>query len=152
MMFGEYESMVAIYKIVPTFVPKPTGWGTFESNKDLHFFLCDFHEMDLDLPNVNKFTACLAELHRKSTSPNGKWGFHIMTYNGTLPQLNDWTDTWEEYFTSNFKHFLEMEKEVQGPATEELAELSRAMLEKVIPRLLRPMETGGRHIEPSLIQ
>lgn len=75
-----------------------------------------------------------------------------MTYNGTLPQLNDWTDTWEEYFTSNFKHFLEMEKEVQGPATEELAELSRAMLEKVIPRLLRPMETGGRHIEPSLIQ
>jgi hypothetical protein len=45
-----------------------------------------------------------------------------------------------------------MENEMQGPATEELAELSTAMLEKVIPRLLRPLETGGRHIDPSLIQ
>lgn len=52
----------------------------------------------------------------------------------------------------NFKHFLEMERNSQGPATDELAELSQAMVEKVIPRLLRPLETGGRHIEPSLVQ
>lgn len=77
---------------------------------------------------------------------------HVVTYNGNLPQLNKWTDTWEEYFTNNFKHFLEMEHRSQGPATEELTELSKAMVEKVIPRLLRPLETGGRHIEPSLIQ
>lgn len=77
---------------------------------------------------------------------------HVVTYNGNLPQLNKWTDTWEEYFTSNFKHFLEMEHRSQGPATEEFAELSKAMVEKVIPRLLRPLETEGRHIEPSLIQ
>jgi len=30
MMLGEYESMTAIYKIVPTFVPRPIAWGTFE--------------------------------------------------------------------------------------------------------------------------
>ncbi len=108
--------------------------------------------MDLDLPDVNKFTARLAEMHRKSKSPTGKYGFHVTTYNGNLPQVNRWTDTWEEYFTSNFRHFLTMEQEMQGPATEELTGLSNAMLEKVIPRLLRPLETGGRNIEPSLIQ
>jgi hypothetical protein len=26
---------------------------------------------------------------------------------------------WEEYFTNNFKHFLEMKNEVRGPATED---------------------------------
>lgn len=108
--------------------------------------------MDLDLPDVTKFTARLAEMHQKSKSPTGKYGFHVTTYNGNLPQLNQWTDTWEEFFTSNFNDFLRMEQEMQGPATEALTNLSSAMLEKVIPRLLRPLETGGRHIEPSLVQ
>lgn len=30
MMLGEYESMMAIYDVVPTFVPRPIAWGTFE--------------------------------------------------------------------------------------------------------------------------
>lgn len=150
-MLGEFESIKAIYDVTPNFVPKPIAWGTLDSNKNLHFFLCDFHEMDLGLPEVDKFTIRLAQLHKESASPTGKFGFHVTTYNGSLPQLNQWTDTWEEYFTNNFKHFLEMENELQGPAPEELTLLSEAMLAKVIPRLLRPMETGGRHIKPSLL-
>jgi protein-ribulosamine 3-kinase len=118
----------------------------------MHFFLSNFHEMDLGLPDVTKFTAQLAMMHRKSKSPTGKFGFHVTTYNGNLPQVNQWTDTWEELFTINFRHFLEMEQQMQGPATEELTGLSNAMLERVIPRLLRPLETEGRHIEPSLVQ
>lgn len=73
-MVGEFESMTAMHQIVPTFVPSPIAWGTFKSNQDLHFFLSEFHEMDLDLPEVKKFTARLAELHRKSSSPTGKYG------------------------------------------------------------------------------
>lgn len=42
------------------------------------------------------------------------------------------------------------EEEVQGP-DEEMAELVKAMAEKVIPRLCRPLETGGRSIKPRLI-
>lgn len=108
--------------------------------------------MDLELPDVDKFTARLAELHRESVSPTGRFGFHIMTYNGNLPQLNQWTDTWEEYFTTNFKHFLKLERQASGPPSAELEDLSQAMIDKVIPRLLRPMETSGRRIEPSRIQ
>lgn len=74
MVLGEFESMAAIHRIVPTFVPRPIAWVTFHSNQDMHFFLCEFHQMNLDLPDVDKFTARLAELHRKSKSPTGKYG------------------------------------------------------------------------------
>lgn len=35
--------------------------------------------------------------------------------------------------------------------SEELDVLSRALFEKVIPRLLRPLESGGRTVKPSLV-
>lgn len=38
MMLGEFESMAAIYNIVPTFVPRPIAWGTFEVLISRDFF------------------------------------------------------------------------------------------------------------------
>lgn len=108
--------------------------------------------MDLELPDVDRFTARLAELHRNSTSPNGKFGYHLTTYNGILPQDNKWTDTWEEYFSNNFRRMVELEEAAQGPSTEEQTLLVFAILDKVIPRLLRPLETEGRKVKPCLIQ
>lgn len=84
MMLGEFESMTAMHKIVPTFVPCPIAWGTFKFNQNLHFFLCEFLEMDLDLPDVNKFTARLAELHRESKSPTGKYGCESALFHENL--------------------------------------------------------------------
>lgn len=144
--------MQSIYAITPIFVPEPIAWGTSQSDPELHFFLCDFHEMDLELPDVDTFTARLAELHRSSTSPIGKFGYHVTTYNGILAQDNTWTDTLEEYFANNFKRMVELEEAAQGPPTEEQTVLVAAMLEKVIPRLLRPLETEGRKLKPCLIQ
>ena len=48
------------------------------------------------------------------------------------------------------KRMLQLEEESQGPS-QELNELYVAIYEKVIPRLLRPLETGGRQIEPCLV-
>ena len=48
------------------------------------------------------------------------------------------------------KRMLELKKEAQGPSVE-LQNLCIPFYEKVIPRLLRPLETGGRHIEPCLV-
>ena len=76
MMEGEFESMKVLNAVTPNLTPKPIAWGTFESNRDLHFFLCDFHEMDDDLPEVDKFSAGLAQMHWDSVSPTGKFGFH----------------------------------------------------------------------------
>lgn len=74
----------------------------------------------------------------------------MVTYNGDLPQENGYTDTWEEFFHKGFIHMLNLNIERGGP-WEEMENLKGAMLDKAIPRLLRPMETHGHSIKPSLV-
>ena len=150
MMSGEFKSMTEIYKAVPPFAPRPIAWGTYVSDPDIHFFLCSFHEMSDELPDVQRFSARVAEMHCQGKSPNGKYGFPCTTFQGNLPQDNTWTDTWEDFFVNGMKRMLQLEEEAQGP-NEELKELCEKMYQKVIPRLLRPLETGGRKIEPCLV-
>ena len=45
---------------------------------------------------------------------------------------------------------LQLEEDCHGRC-EELEQLRGPMFEKVIPRLLRRLETGGRKLEPSLV-
>ncbi|KAK5222186.1 hypothetical protein LTR72_006443 [Exophiala xenobiotica] len=98
MIHVEFESMKAIYIPLPDFVPKPIAWGAYQSNPNSHFFLCEYREMADDMPDPEKFSAQLALLHKNSESSTGKFGFHITTCGGNLPQLNDWEDKGETYF------------------------------------------------------
>ena len=147
---GEFEGTSAIYSITPEFVPKPIAWGTYKSSPDTHFYLCEFYDLVEELPDPGIFCARLAELHRSHSSPNGKYGFHVVTYNGDLPQENGYTDSWEEFFANGLRHMFKLNLERGGPS-EELERLSPDMFGKVIPRLLRPLETGGNSIKPSLV-
>jgi len=103
-----------------------------------------------DMPDPHKFAALLSTLHQKSVSPTGKFGFHITTYAGNLPQFVGWEDSWETFFAKTMRQALDLEIERKGPS-EELDVLSRALFEKVIPRLLRPLESDGRTVKPSLV-
>ncbi|RYC65941.1 hypothetical protein CHU98_g184 [Xylaria longipes] len=147
---GEYESTSAIYAITPDFCPKPIAWGTFKTDKDSHFYICKFYEFTDGLPSPKMFCANLAKLHSSHTSPTGKFGFHVVTYNGDLPQDNTWSDGWEAFFESGFSHVLNIREVRAGPSAE-LDELLQPFFENVIPRLLRPLETSGNTIQPSLV-
>lgn len=136
--------------ISPDFVPKPIAWGSCKSWPDSHFYLCEFRNLGEELPEPPVFCQKLAELHKNGVSPNGKFGFHVVTYNGNLPQENGYTDTWEEFFANGLKHMLRLNFEAAGPS-KQLEELIPSMFEKVIPRLLRPLETGGNSVTPSLV-
>lgn len=149
MIHGEYDSMIEICKITPSFAPRPICWGSCVE-PDRHFFLCEFHDLDSALPSIPEFSREVARLHSESHSPNGMFGFHITTYNGTLEQDNTWTSSWERFFTLGTIRLLDLEEKARGPNTE-LKELSRKLLDKVIPRLLRPLETQGRKVKPSLL-
>lgn len=163
MVRGEYESSQAIRAVTPSFAPAPLGWGTVSSDPDVHFFLQDFHEMDEGGPDMEKFGLKLGEMHQKSaemhlqmkasleSSGKPKFGFHVTTHNGNLPQDNGWTDRWEDFFVQGLKRMLELEERAQGPPPDEMKNLLPALFGKVIPRLIRPMETHGRHIKPCLI-
>ena len=63
-MSGEFKSMTEIHNAVPAFAPTPIAWGTYASDSDVHFFLCSFHQMPEELPDVQRFSAQVAELHR----------------------------------------------------------------------------------------
>jgi fructosamine-3-kinase len=156
MIQGEYESMVLIHKTVPAFAPQPLAWGTC-TDPGLHFLLFPFHEFQKGLPPIDRLTYAVAQLHTLSVraapfweDKRKKFGFHITTYNGTLAQDNTWTETWAEFYARGMRRMLQLERDARGP-NEELDEISGPFLDKVIPRLLRPLETGGRSIQPVLI-
>ncbi|KGO68204.1 Fructosamine/Ketosamine-3-kinase [Penicillium italicum] len=128
---GEFQSMSAIHQFLPEFVPRPTACGTYKRIPDTHFFLCGFREMNDDMPDPHKFGALLSKLHQKSVLPTGKFG-------------------WEVFFAKTMRQALELEIERKGHS-EELDVLSSALVEKVLPRLLRPLESDGRTVKPSLV-
>ena len=150
MVSGEFASMTALHNTVPDLVPAPIAWGTYASDPDVHFFLCSFIDMKKGVPEIQPFVAKVAELHQKGVSPNGRYGFPVPTYGGTIPQETAWTDSWEQFFTNSMKRWLAAEEESQGFDIE-MKRLSEALFSKVIPRLLRPLETGGRKIQPRLV-
>lgn len=152
MLCGEYEGVAALYEIAPDFVPFPVAWGTNKSDPNTHFYLCEFIDMVEKLPDVQKFCARLAKMHRDSISrsTNGRFGFHIITYEGNMYQDVTWCDSWEELFSRAMRAFVKQEHEVHGPS-QELEELLPAFFDKVIPRLLRPLQNKGRTIKPVLV-
>ncbi|KAF2751821.1 hypothetical protein M011DRAFT_516270 [Sporormia fimetaria CBS 119925] len=135
---------------MPNLAPRPIGWGVYAQEPDVYFFLCAFRDMTGDIPDPSSFPRMLAVMHKNGVSPTGKFGFPVTTYHGRFPQDTTKCDTWEESFSRSMSRFFELEEESQG-FDEEMAQLRKALMEKVIPRLLRPMETEGRKIIPSLV-
>lgn len=124
MTVGEYASMKAMRNALSEFVPEPMGCGSYASNPSIYFFIYELANMTDEIPEIQAFVRLLAEL--------------------------EWYDTWEEAFHHSMKWFVYTEKKSQG-TDDEMRELCEGLFEKVIPCLLRPLETGGRQIQPRLI-
>lgn len=150
MLKGEFTSMTCIHKAVPDFCPKPIAWGTYSMDTNCHFFLCEFRHMDGNPPAAVPFANKMAELHLNAVSPNGKFGFPVITCHGNTPLDHGWADTWEEYFVTRTRALLPLEEASQGPS-DELKQLIEPFFHKVAPRLLRPLETKGHSIVPRLV-
>ena len=150
MVHGEFESMKEIYKVAPDFVPKPVAWGTYESSPNTSFFLCEFRYMTDETRDPVQLAVSLSKLHQNSTSPNGKFGFGTTTYAGNLPQLVEWENSWEKFFAKSLRHALDLEIQAKG-RDPELEALIQPLFDKVIPRLLGPLESDGRKVKPSLV-
>lgn len=146
---GEFESTQQLAAALPDNVPKAVAYGECASDPNRAFFLAEFRDMTDELPSVSEVAAIVSQIHQQ-TSPNGKFGFHVTTFSGKHASDNTWCDTWEEFFTRSTKDTMEGELAIHGP-DEELQELSEKIITKVIPRLIRPMESEGRRIQPALL-
>ena len=152
MMEGTFAAESAIHSAIPEHAPKPLAWGTYKSQPDIHFYVCDFVDMLDDVPNPRRWGETIAKLHHNSMgkSPNGKDGFHVMTHLANVPVDNTWNGSWEVFWTQQMRSLLQQEEALCGP-DDDFSNLEAGLYNIVIPRLLRPLETGGRSIKPCLI-
>ncbi len=74
----------------------------------------------------------------------------MTTCSGNLPQINEWEERWETYFTKSMRLVLKLELDVKGPDPD-FDVLVQVLFDKVIPCLIRPLESGGRSTKPSLV-
>ncbi|KAK3392838.1 Fructosamine kinase-domain-containing protein [Podospora didyma] len=147
---GEFRSSQQLAAIIPRNIPQPVTYGVCAGNPDRAFILSEFRDMTDVMPSTSDFVTLVAKIHQHP-SPNRKFGwFRLTTFAGKYVWDNSWCRTWEEYFTRLTKNTMEAEIAIHGP-DEELQELSAKILTKVIPRLIRPMETEGRSITPVLL-
>ncbi|KAI1410632.1 Fructosamine kinase-domain-containing protein [Hypoxylon sp. FL1857] len=151
MMSSEYQCMSKIRAITPDLVPEPITWGTYSGMPDVHFLLCEFRRMTGEIPGAGALAGKIAELHRRSSgSSGGRFGSDVPTFHGNVRVDHGWSGSWEEYFARTTRVLFKLEQEVQG-YNEEIRQMITPFFEKVIPRLLRPLGTGGHSICPSLI-
>ena len=150
MLNSEHESMKVIHSVTPDFIPKPMTRGKYDSIPDTYFILSEYRDMRPDMPDPDKFAARLSALHQDSASPTGKFGFHVKTFAGNLPQYTDWEDSWEAFFTKSMRQALDLEIKAKG-YDPEFDVLIPTLFDTVIPRLLRPLESDGRRVKPSLV-
>ena len=72
-------------------------------------------------------------------SPNGRYGFHVTTCNGWVPQDNTWCDSWTEFFIRGLKRMFQLDEKAHG-LWSEIEPLLPLLYETVVPRLLDPFE------------
>ncbi|PGH00306.1 hypothetical protein AJ79_08237 [Helicocarpus griseus UAMH5409] len=149
---GEFESLKALNDVLPTIAVKPWATGNYTTDEgECHFILTDFRKICDQPPDPAKFTARLAELHKKSVSPTSKFGFHTTTCHGTITQVTDlWEGSWAVLYRKQLAHMfaIDLKKNGRWPEFEQLCDLT---LNKVIPRLLEPLQSDGRTIKPCLL-
>ena len=150
-MEGEFSAMIELYKFAPTFIPKPYTWGKFESTPpSTYFFLLEFKDMASKLPCPELFCSEVAKLHQTSVSPTGKFGFHITTTHGKLPQYMVWTSSWEVMFRKILSDLLLLDLQTNGP-WKDFQNVYDRVLTLLLPKLIGPLESEGRMVKPCLL-
>ena len=151
-MEGEHASEAALSRYIPNMVAEPIGAGHYASDPKTWFYLCAFVEMTEESPRPPEFCASLASLHLQSMgeSPGGKYGYDRPTTQGIIPLDNTWCDSWSDFFANAMEQMIKQEVKSQGPS-KEMEKFGPDLIKKVIPRLLRPLETSPESIRPCLV-
>ncbi|KAM7206748.1 Fructosamine kinase domain containing protein [Rhypophila sp. PSN 637] len=153
MMKGSFESEKALYSFIPEYVPEPVAYGSYRLRPDMHFYMAEYIEMKDDgHPDPRAWAEVFSTLHKRSMgkSPEGKFGFHMNTHLANIPQDNTWNSSWEKFWAQIFRSLCEKEEAARGP-DDDLTRVKKASLEIVVPRYLRPLESDGRVVHPTLL-
>jgi protein-ribulosamine 3-kinase len=142
---GETESLNAICKAVPGFAPKPLDFGTLPGGGAFlvttYMRLSTSHSVSIQ----TLFGRKLAEMH-SSRSPNGKFGFPVVTMCGTTEQDNTWEDDWPTFYKERRLRPILKKCLQNNPEDNELRRLCEIVMDKVVDHIMKDIE-----VKPVLI-
>ncbi len=152
LMEGEFHAISALHDTDNLFSPRPHSWGKRSGpGPETYFFILQYIDMRSDrFPDPDQLCRRLAQLHRDSVSPTGRFGFHVDTCQGKTQQAVGWEDTWTALFTKMLKHVAQLDHETNG-RWEALEKVEGRIVSRVVPRLVGALESEGRSIKPCLI-
>lgn len=152
MMKGEFWSLREIHAYIPDSVPEPLGWGECQTSPGTFFLAMGFLQLIAEHPEPEGITKLISELHKRSAgcSSDARFGFHVPNCHGKIIQPNTWDASWSSYFTGLISLFFDCDMDFNGPDPEYEREFAH-LKQHVIPRLLEPLQAGGRTLEPCLI-
>lgn len=150
MVEGDSKEHTSLKICLPDNVPEPPGWGEYMLEPGMWFYLCNYHDMVDEMPEIDCFVSIVAKVHRESMGREDRFGFEVPTHLANKPIDNSWQNSWETLFTNLMIRMIQIEEKAHD-RDEEPEGLKESILNKVIPRLLRPLETGGRSIKTCLI-
>ncbi|KAF5368573.1 hypothetical protein D9758_002284 [Tetrapyrgos nigripes] len=140
---GEAESLKAMEAAAPNLAPKLYTLGISDDGRP--YFISEYKEMSTRLDSeaaVVLAKRLATELHAYTSSKG--FGFQVPTYCGATRLENGWYDTWEECCRTLIGNLLRSLRR-QG-RYEELCTKGEQILERVIPKLLGPLQ-----IQPVLL-
>ncbi|KAK4187034.1 Fructosamine kinase-domain-containing protein [Podospora australis] len=153
MLNGEAESSKIIYELMPDFIPQPFRFGEYSiASPATYFYISKSVDMDITTaPDPVDWGQRLANLHKKSQSSTGKFGFPVITCDGRTAHIVEWEDSWAQFYRKLFLNVCKLDKEVN----ETWPQLDRAVghvANVIIPRLLGNLCTKeGKPIKPCII-
>ncbi|KAI1272206.1 Fructosamine kinase-domain-containing protein [Xylaria sp. FL0933] len=152
-IWGEHYSATLVASCAPEYGPNPVGKGVYqdENSTPTYFYVQHFHDMDIETPpDPAGLASTMAMLHRNSESPNGMFGYPIITGRGTLDRVEHWDESWAAQFTYLLNDLLKLDNQINGDWPEfDLA--CKQLIDGVIPRLLGALQSDGRSIKPTLV-
>ena len=151
MFEAEFQALLELRKVMPKLVIRPICWGKLKmSSPETYFLLEEFKQFTGKMPDPVLLGARVAELHRKSNSPTGMFGYQFSTFDGAKKQNVDWDPSWASFFAKLLKQFYELDTRTNG-LWKELDEVFQRCVTHLIPRLLGILQSDGRTIKPCLI-
>ena len=149
-MCGEYLAISKFHKTMPALVFRPYEWERYKSDSKIYFFVCKFVNISHRLPDPVQLGSLIAELHRKSVLPTGKFGFPVPTYDGSQVQMTTRDESWPRLFVNLLKGIQELDWNTDGH-WKELDDAPERTYTHVVPRLLGALKAEGIRIKPCLI-
>ena len=151
MFEAEFQGLLELKKVMPNLAIGPIAWGKLKlASPETYFLIEEFRQFKKEMPDPALLGARVAELHMKSESPTGMFGYHIATYDGAKRQKLDWDPNWASFFAKLLKQFYDFDTRTNG-VWPELDVVFQRCITHLIPRLLGVLQSDGRQIKPCLI-